>query len=77
MSINSCHSISPREKQILHLISNEQTINQIAQTLFISPFTVVTHRKNIMTKMGVKNMAGMVRVGFEAGILSIQKDSTN
>ena len=62
-------SISCREEQILQLISQGYTIKEIANMLFISPLTVASHRKNMMMKMQARNMAGLVRVGFERGIL--------
>lgn len=66
-----CSTMSTREVQILKLIASEFTINEIADALFISPLTVITHRRNMMLKCKVKNMAGLVRVGFERGILNI------
>ena len=65
--------ISKREKEVLQLIAHEYTTKEIAQTLFISKHTADTHRKNIMSKLDVRNSAGMVRVGFERGLLTIHK----
>lgn len=70
---NSMRLISRRELQILVLISEEYTTKEIANKLFISEQTVATHRKNIMHKMRVKNVAGLVRKSFESGILHITK----
>ena len=63
-------SISEREIQVLRLISFELTTKEIAGELFISPHTVISHRRNIMIKLDAKNSAGMIRKGFEAGLLS-------
>jgi len=63
--------ISSREAEILELISLEYTINEIAKLLFLSPHTIVTHRKNMMRKLDVRNSAGMIRKAFELGILSL------
>ena len=68
---NNIDRISRREEEVLILIANEFTIKEIANELFISPHTAVSHRKNIMAKWEVKNMAGMVRRGFELGILTL------
>jgi DNA-binding NarL/FixJ family response regulator len=57
--------LSRREEQILTLIIDEKTTQEIADQLFISFGTVETHRRNIMIKLGVKNTAGMVRVALE------------
>ena len=64
--------LSTREREILSLISLEFTAKEIAKKLYISPHTVDTHRKNLQVKMDVKNTAGMVRRGFEMGILKFQ-----
>lgn len=63
--------ISEREKQILHLIANELTTDEIAKQLYLSSHTVITHRKNLHWKMNARNVAGLVRRGFERGILEI------
>lgn len=57
--------LSSREVQILKMITNEKTTQEIADTLFISFGTVETHRRNIMIKLGVKNTAGLVRIAIE------------
>lgn len=63
--------ISSREAEILSLISTEKTAREIALELFISQHTVVSHRKNLMVKLNAKNVAGLVRTGFETGILCL------
>lgn len=57
--------LSAREKEILGLIIDEKTTQEIATQLFISFGTVETHRRNIMIKLGVKNTAGLVRTALE------------
>lgn len=44
--------ISPREREILTLIASGRTSKEIASALFISTFTVDTHRRNLMAKIG-------------------------
>lgn len=61
--------ISKREKQILNLIVWEKTTQEIADELFISFSTVETHRKNLLSKLDVRNTAGLVRVALEHGLL--------
>jgi len=53
--------LSSREKEILQMIKDGCSTNDIAATLFISSLTVKTHRKNIMAKMEVKNVAGLIK----------------
>jgi DNA-binding CsgD family transcriptional regulator len=61
--------ISSRELEVLHLIAHEFSTKEIAAKLYISTHTVISHRKNLMMKLDVKNTAGLVRVGFERGII--------
>jgi DNA-binding CsgD family transcriptional regulator len=63
--------ISRREKQVLQLIAHEKTSKEIAEQLYISDHTAISHRKNLMAKLKVKNSAGLVRRGFELGILEL------
>ncbi len=63
------NSISNRERQVLNLIAYEYTSKEIAQELNISAHTVDSHRKRLMEKWEVKNTAGLVRVGFQSGVL--------
>ena len=62
--------ISKREQQILAMVAYEKTTQEIAAQLFISDHTAISHRKNIMIKLGAKNAAGMVRRAFELGLLT-------
>ncbi|TRX35519.1 response regulator transcription factor [Flavobacterium sp. ZT3R18] len=52
--------LTRREKEILHLICQEFTSQEIAQKLFISDSTVNGHRNNLLLKIGCKNTAGLV-----------------
>lgn len=63
--------ISSREEQVLDLIAFEKTSREIADELFISSHTVISHRKNLMSKLSVSNTAGLVRRAFELGILPL------
>ncbi|MCM4172411.1 DNA-binding response regulator [Arenibacter sp. TNZ] len=54
--------ITRREKEVLSLISDGLTNNQIATKLFISITTVDTHRKNLLAKFEAKNTATLIRM---------------
>ena len=58
-------SLSRREKEILELILEEHTTQEIAEKLFISFGTVETHRRNMLIKTGARNTAGLVRIALE------------
>ncbi len=61
--------LSYREKQILSLIVKEYTNPEIAEQLFISLKTVETHRSNLISKLNVRNTAGLVRATIEYNLL--------
>ena len=63
--------VTPREREVLHLIAQEYSTREIADKLYVSYETANTHRKNLLKKMEVKNTAGLVRVGFQSGLLRI------
>lgn len=60
-------SLSKREVQIVKLILQERTSQEIAEALFISVPTVETHRRNIMHKLDVRNTAGLVKYAMQRG----------
>lgn len=68
-SPNGPTMLTRREKEILRLIAEELTTNEIADKLFLSPYTVETHRKNLIQKLGVRNVAGLVRYAVERGLM--------
>lgn len=61
--------LSRREKEILSLILEELTTSEIAQRLSLSVGTIETHRRNMLSKLGVRNTAGLVRVAYENGLV--------
>lgn len=54
--------ITRREKEVLGLIADGFTNNEIAQKLFISVATVDTHRKNLLAKFECKNIASLIKL---------------
>lgn len=71
----SCEAVilSDRENEIIVLIAEGLTNEQIAEQLFLSKHTVNTHRKNIMGKLGVKNTAGIVMYAVKTNLVSPNK----
>jgi DNA-binding NarL/FixJ family response regulator len=64
------NSISPREIEVLQLISLGYSNKEIASTLFISKLTVETHRRNMVKKMGFKNAYQLVVWAFKARVFA-------
>ncbi len=65
------NSLSPREIEILRLISAGHTTKEMASLLGLSSATVDTHRRNAMAKTGARNAADLIRFGHEHGLLSV------
>jgi DNA-binding NarL/FixJ family response regulator len=61
--------LTRREKEILTRIAEGKTTAQIAKTLFLSHLTVETHRRNIMQKYDVNNVAALIRLAMEQGMI--------
>jgi two-component system response regulator NreC len=61
--------LTKREKEIVRLIAQGDTSQQIAGKLFISYFTVCEHRKNIMRKTGLKNQAEIVHYAINEKLI--------
>jgi DNA-binding NarL/FixJ family response regulator len=57
--------LTRREKEVLELIAEGMTNNEIAQQLFISVTTVDTHRKNLLAKFEAKNVASLIRTAVK------------
>jgi DNA-binding NarL/FixJ family response regulator len=73
VSDNSVDSLSDREKEILKLIALEYTSSEIAERLYISFYTVETHRRNMIHKLKVRGSAGLVKVAMESGLLNSEE----
>ncbi|MEO0469218.1 MAG: response regulator transcription factor [Bacteroidota bacterium] len=57
--------LSPREQEILQLIAQENSTNEIASILSVSPRTVETHRKHMLQKTESRSVVGLMRYAFE------------
>lgn len=63
--------ISKRELEVLQLICEQYTTPEIAKKLYISPRTVDGHRNNLMSKLGVRNTAGLVAYAIQNQLIKI------
>lgn len=64
-------TLSKREEEILQLICEQYTTDEIAEKLCLSPKTVNGHRNNLLEKTGAKNVAGLVVYAIKNGIAQI------
>jgi len=63
--------LTARETEILQLVAEGLTNQEIAGMLFISPSTVDTHRKNIMAKLDIHSVAGLVKYAIRHKIVTL------
>jgi DNA-binding NarL/FixJ family response regulator len=66
---NNAIVLTRREKEVLGLIAEGMTNNEIAAKLFVSSTTVDTHRKNILAKFDVKNTASLIRMAVQMQLI--------
>lgn len=64
-------SLTPRERQVMHLAVEGLSSKEIAERLSISPRTVETHRAHILRKLQVKNQSELVRYALRQGIVPL------
>lgn len=63
------YQLTRREVEIIKMIGQELTSREISDRLYISEFTVSTHRKNILRKLNLKNTAGVVNFARENSLI--------
>jgi DNA-binding NarL/FixJ family response regulator len=71
-SLNELKTIPPltkREKEILRMIADGKTSIEIADELFVSPLTIETHRRNLMQKFDMKNVAALIKIATQQQLI--------
>ncbi|UZR98308.1 response regulator transcription factor [Chondrinema litorale] len=63
------YNLTPRQLDVLRLIANGKSTEEIAKELLISTYTVEIHKKNMMRKMNVKSSFQMIRYALNQGII--------
>ena len=64
--------LSSRERQVLQLLAEGHSVAVIAGTLSLSPKTVETYRARMMEKLGIFELAGLVRFAIQQGVTSLE-----
>jgi DNA-binding NarL/FixJ family response regulator len=73
-SLDSVHTLlAPRERQILQLLAEGHTSSEIAQRLHIATTTVDSHRRNIMRKLDLHNVAELTKYAIREGLTSLER----
>ncbi|MCI0413678.1 response regulator transcription factor [bacterium] len=63
--------LTPRQQEILKLVSEGRSNKEIAQLLNVSVKTVDTHRTQLMQRLNIHDVAGLVRFAIKAGLISL------
>ena len=63
-------ALTPRQREVLQLIAEGHGTKEIAARLYLSAKTVETHRAQLMERLGIHDVAGLVRYAIRAGIVS-------
>jgi DNA-binding NarL/FixJ family response regulator len=64
-------TLSPRERQILQLVAEGKSSAEAAAMLFLSPKTVDTYRSRMMQKLGVSDLASLVKFAIQHGVTQL------
>jgi len=65
-------TLSPRQREVLQMIAEGRTTKQIAQLLDISVKTVETHRAQLMERLNIHDVAGLVRYAIIVGLIEVE-----
>ncbi len=65
--------LSPQQREVLILMAKGQTTKEIAETLGLSIKTVETHRSRLMERLGIYDVAGLVRWAIRMGLVSAEE----
>jgi len=60
-----------REREVLKLLADGKTVKEIAGQLCISPKTVESHKYHIMTKLGVRTIAGLTKIAIKRELIQL------
>ena len=65
-------TLTPKEREVLQMVAEGKTTRQISQKLAVSAKTVDSHRRQIMTKLGIKNVADLTKYAIRAGLTTLE-----
>lgn len=67
-------ALTSRERTVLRLVVEGHTSRQVGECLKVSPKTVDKHRANLMRKLGIANLTGLVHFAIDIGVLALNDD---
>jgi DNA-binding NarL/FixJ family response regulator len=69
---SSLEKLTSRQREVLQLVAEGRTTKQIAHRLHLSVKTVETHRANLMDRLEIHDVAGLVRYAVRVGIIELE-----
>jgi len=69
--LSPAKALTPRQREVLQLIAEGRTTKEIAITLQLSENTIETHRRHLMERLGVHEVAGLVRYAIHLGLVTL------
>lgn len=69
--LNPYDTLTQREREVLQLIAEGNSSNEVAERLSISPRTVEVHRANLMRKLNLRTQTDLIRFALRSGILPL------
>lgn len=72
VEVDALHVLSPREREVLQLIAEGNTNKRIAQKLTVSEKTVEKHRANLMVKLKLHDVTGLVRFAIQHRLIFLE-----
>lgn len=75
--IDADELLTEREMEIIKLLCQQKTAKEIGELLFITQRTVEGHKNNLFTKIGVRNVAGLIVYALQKHIVTLEELSLN
>jgi RNA polymerase sigma factor (sigma-70 family) len=72
IEVSPLEQLSPREREIIQLVAEGKTSQEIGERLSISSKTVDTYRSRLMRKIGVDDVASLVKFAIQHGVISLE-----
>lgn len=74
VDISICEELlTNRQREILRLVANGMTTKEIAESLFISVKTVEAHRGNLMERLNIHDLSGLIRYALRVGLINLDE----
>ena len=66
-------ALTLREREVLQLLAESKTTKEIAELLNISPYTVDTHRRKIIEKLRMRDVAALTKFAIREGLTTLDQ----